>query len=386
MRIGIDYITALGKNFSGDVTYTRELVKSLSKIDSENNYYLYTYIHKFFLSHDRENDFLISKSNFHYRFAILPFFSSDEFIVETLKFLRKELFLLSNKLNNLDLFHLTNPTNYYRGLSNYIVTIHDLAPLYTNSDFVKRKTFLFFEKYISEIIKNSQLIICVSNFTKNDILKRFDVAENKIRVIYEGANETFRPTIKPEILIKLGIKKKYLLSVGRLQPRKNLLTLLKVYALLPDYLKEEYDLVLVGSQRDHDYLNELKEIISKLGIEKNLKIVGWVSDQDLAALYSQAYIFVYLSFLEGFGLPVLESLYCGRPVLISNNSSLPEVAGNAGFLVKPDDIEQILETLKKILNDSTLVDKLTKEIPEQIKHFSWGKAASETLAVYKELF
>lgn len=378
MRIGIDYISALG--FGGNASYTRGLVDNLALIDKDNAYFLYTYLHKKIFKKEGATE-LIKYNNFKYKAAILPYLSSHSYILPILKLLREELFLLNYRLNDLDLFHLTNPLNYYSVLDNFIVTIHDLAPLY-DSSFAKKDTILFFQKYLQEIVTKARLIIAVSNFTKQDLLKKFKISEGKIKVIYEGANDIFKPTQNEVVLKKYKLNKKYILSVGQLQPRKNLSTLLKIYSILPDRLKNEYDLVLIGSPRDKDSLDKLRNIIVENKIIDNVKVLGYVDINDLPILYSHAYIFIYLSLLEGFGLPVLESLQCGRPVLVANNSSLPEVAGSAGILVNPKDTDQISFEIRRVLENSNLADNLTKKIPEQIKKFNWQKTARETLAVY----
>ena len=375
MKIGLDYISASGKAGAG--TYTRELIKNLALIDKDNDYYLYTYLHKKLFHKDK----LIKQDNFKYRLAYLPYFTSQT----VLRPIRKKIFYLSYKLNRLDLFHITNPANYYKSLDNLVITIHEIAPFYGRG-FLKENIVLFYKKYFREIITKSKKIITDSNFTKHDILNNFDISEDKIKVIYLAANNIFKPTQNSAILKKHGITKKYILSVGGLQPRKNLSTLLKAYSLLSNKLKDEYDLVLVGSPREQNSLNKLKSIIVKEKIKDNVRILGYVDINELAVLYSNAYIFAYLSYLEGFGLPVLESLQCGRPALIANNSSLPEVAGLAGILVNPNDIEQIVFKMKQLLENQNLVDGLIKEIPNQIKNFSWQKTAYETLEVYKDIF
>jgi len=377
MKIGIDYISALSSG--GNATYTKGLIKGLSLIDKDNIYYLYSYLHKKLFHKDQ----LIEQDNFRYRFAILPYLTDSEYFLPILKSIRKVVFSLSYRLNNLDLFHITNPANYYPSLDNFVITIHDLAPFY-REDFVKKNIVLFYKEHFKEIIGKAKTIIAVSNFTKGDILKRFNLPEDKIRVIYEGADNIFRPIQSPKVLKQYGLNKKYILSVGQLQPRKNLPILLKAYSLLPKRLKDIYDLVLVGQSRDQASLNKLKKIITEEKIENKVKILGYVDINDLPILYSQAYIFVYLSLLEGFGLPVLESLKCGRPALIADNSSLPEVAGPAGFLTNPRDIEEITSKLEELLRKPDLIEDLTKFIPEQVKKFSWQKTAQQTLKVYRE--
>lgn len=379
MKIGLDYISSFGR--AGTGMYTRELIRNLALIDKKNTYYLYTYLHKGLFN--KQGSQLIRQDNFKYRPVISPLLTDKDYILAVLRKIRELIFSMSYELNNLDLFHLTNPVNYYKSLDNFIITVHDIAPFYSEG-FVKESSISLYKKYFKQMINRARCIIVDAKFTKIDILSKFNIEEGKIRIIPLAADDAFKPVYNLNILKKYGLDKKYILSVGQLQPRKNLLILLKVYSLLPEKFKREYDLVLVGSPREQVFLDKLKKNIVEQKIQKNVKILGYLNDQELPILYSHAYIFVYLSLLEGFGLPPLESLKCGRPVLVADNSTLPEVVGLAGLKVNPKNIEQIVLKLKRLLENQHLVDDLIKNIPNQVKKFSWQKTAKQTLQVYRE--
>jgi len=376
MKIGLDYISSFG--VGGNATYTRGLIDGLSKIDKKNDYYLYTYLHKLLPFYKNE---IIRQKNFHYQagYFCWPY----EFFQKKLRAFEQKLLFRRSKKDKIDIFHLTNSSRFNHYLEKFVVTIHDIAPFHSDR-FAKKNSVLFYNKYFKQIINKARCIIVDAEFTKRDILSKFNIKARKIRVVPLATDDTFRPIYNLDILKKYRLEKKYILSVGELQPRKNLPALLKVYSLLPEKIKKEYDLILVGMPRNQFFLDKLKKIIIKQKIEKNVKILGYLNNKELSILYSHAYIFVYLSLLEGFGLPPLESLMCGRPVLVANNSTLPEVIGSAGIGVDPRNIEQIVVELKKLLENQFTIDDLIKNIPNQIKKFSWQKTAEQTLQIYEE--
>jgi glycosyltransferase involved in cell wall biosynthesis len=177
---------------------------------------------------------------------------------------------------------------------------------------------------------------------------------------------------------KHGLPKRYILYLGTLEPRKNLVTLLKAYAALTD---PDVHLVLAGGK---GWLCEdIFAEVSALGLEERVHFPGYLSDMSLPLWYNAAEAFAYVSWYEGFGLPVLEAMACGTPTVASNTTSLPEVAGDAALLVPPDDVEAIREALKRCLSDQPLRTRLQHAGREQAAAFTWDKTAERTVALYK---
>jgi glycosyltransferase involved in cell wall biosynthesis len=223
---------------------------------------------------------------------------------------------------------------------------------------------------------------------------RLQIPADKIRVIYPGRDESLSPVQDPNLLASVrdryGIPETYLLYVGTLHPRKNLVRLVQAFALLfqspissSQSSMPNLHLVLAG-QKGWLYEDLFAEI-RRLGLEERVRLTGYVPDADLPPLLSGAVAFVYPSLHEGFGLPVLEAMSCGTPVVCSSTSSLPEVAGDAALLVDPLDVEAWAQSLHQVAADQELRRSLVERGHLQIQRFSWQRCASETLQVFEEL-
>lgn len=287
-----------------------------------------------------------------------------------------------------------------------VVTVHDLGAEYLPSTH-QLKQRLYLKLMTHYQLKSATRLIAVSEATKDDLIKKVGIASKKISVIYEGFNnELFKPTkvdLKNYLLKQFDlVPDQYFLFVGTIQPRKNLERLIRAYAKFlksDDRKLKENDLsstiypqktifyplsstvklVIAGSK---GWLSEeIYQLPKKLGIENQVRFLGYVPDKDLPTLYSGALAFVFPSLFEGFGLPILEAMAVGCPVLTSNISSLPEVAGKAALLVNPYSEDEIAQNLIKLYTNSNLLQQLTTAGFEQIKKFSWEKCARETLAV-----
>jgi glycosyltransferase involved in cell wall biosynthesis len=233
------------------------------------------------------------------------------------------------------------------------------------------------------IKREVDLIIAVSEATKKDTIEILNIPEEKIRVVYEAAPEDLKQIKDKKIIEKVkkkyGIKGDYLLSVATLEPRKNLKRIIEAWRLVQSAKNKEQSLVIAGKQGWGEDLN------SKLKT-RNSKILftGYVSREELSVLYSGANCFVFTSLYEGFGLPILEAMKCGCPVLTSNISSMPEVAGEAGILVNPLEVKDIARGIIEVIRDKEIREALRKKGFEQVKKFSWEKAARETLKLYEK--
>ena len=207
-------------------------------------------------------------------------------------------------------------------------------------------------------------------------------------MIYMGVSDNFRPVEKKKanklMEERFKIDKPYILYVGRNEPHKNLKAVLLAYHYLPGGIKNDFQLVFVGKHEER-YNKPIKDLIKKYNLESSVTFTGYVDESDLPYIYSGASVYVQPSFYEGFGLPVLEAMACGVPVVASNTSSLPEVGGDAALYSDPSDVSKLSEQIKIVLEDDKLREKLIKKGFSQIKKFTWFTAASSLLDCFNEI-
>lgn len=268
-----------------------------------------------------------------------------------------------------------------------VITVHDVSFM-RYPDFFTRREYLKMRTLLPISLKRAAKIITVSECSKKEIIQFFGVLPEKIRVIYYGGGEEFRPAdYSPEaaaVKTRYHLPERFILCVSNLQPRKNLSRLIKAYVNLRKNQPEvKHKLVIVGEKawRYSDIFASLKES----GLPDEIILTGYIPNQNLPALYSAADLFVYPSIFEGFGLPALEAMACGCPVITSNASSLPEVVGDAGIMVDPYDIEELAKMMYEVLNNEELRKKMKRKGLERAKLFSWEKCATETVKVYEEI-
>lgn len=279
------------------------------------------------------------------------------------------------KENNMPLLiNLANtaPVSY----SNQVITICDLSFL-RNPKWFSRKFYFYYKFLIPQIARNSLKIITISEFSKNEIVNLLNVHEGKIKVIHCGTAEEF-VNLKDNNSV-IDNRKRYILSVSTLDPRKNLESLILAFRKLkvPDL-----QLIIVGSKNNVFTGNKLTNLINA---DRNIIFTGYVSDRELKSLYRNAELFVYPSLYEGFGLPPLEAMVCGVPVVVSNTASLPEVCGDAVYYVDPYSVESIAEGIYMVLTDEGLRQGLIQKGLERAKLFSWEKSAKDHIKVFEEV-
>jgi glycosyltransferase involved in cell wall biosynthesis len=272
-----------------------------------------------------------------------------------------------------------------------VVTVHDLGYLrYPAAHRPADRRYLDWSTRWNA--QQATLVLADSQATKDDLARAYGVARGKIRVVYLGRDETLGPVRDANELAAVrehyGIAGRYLLYVGTLQPRKNLARVIEAFARLAGdpsagsgqaAALADVQLVLAG-KRGWLY-DDLFAQVERLGLAGRVRFPGYIPDDDLPALLSGATAFVFPSLYEGFGIPVLEAGACGVPVITSNTSSLPEVAGDAALLVDPLDVDAIADAMYRLVTDADLRAELTRRGQENIKRFSWEKCARETLAV-----
>jgi glycosyltransferase involved in cell wall biosynthesis len=264
-----------------------------------------------------------------------------------------------------------------------VVTIYDLSFFLFPQRFPPwRRTYLRWGTSLSA--RRARRVIAISSSTKHDIVRLLGVPESRVDVVACGVDEDFRPIESKEQLDALRRKRhlppRMLLFVGTLEPRKNLTTLLRSYALL----RRRFDPppLVVGGPRGWHH-EEVFSLAEELGLHEQVLFPGYIPREELPLWYSAASLFVYPSLYEGFGLPPLEAMACGSPVVVSNTSALPEVVGDAGLLVEPTDAEEMAGAMHRILTDSDLRDTLRAKGLERAKVFSWQRTARETVRTYE---
>ena len=269
-----------------------------------------------------------------------------------------------------------------------VVTVHDLIHWIFRKKFYSRTKALYASIFFKRVAQIADRIIAVSHQTKNDLIKHFDVPENRIRVIYEGVSESFfAPSTLDEqkqILEKYGLPGEFFLTVGLLKPHKNVERLLRVFEKLRQLKKIRAALVVVG-RKDRRYgkgRGSLRQLRTGNGIFYLPEVHG---RKELALLYRAAKCLVHPSYYEGFGLTCLEAMASGTPVIVSRAASLPEVVGEAGRYIDPTSDESLEKALLELEEDKALRESLAQKGPARARNFTWAKAAQETIQIYGEL-
>lgn len=278
---------------------------------------------------------------------------------------------------NVDLVFSTVPGGISVSPVPHVITVHDLTPLAYPVDHPLTVQWNF-RRRLPFILKNSARVVAVSEYTKQDIVKYFGICPSHVEVIGEGYDSVnFRPVESPTTLARYGLRKgQYIATVGSATQRKNHQSLIAALGLIRE--KVPHKLVLVGPvSRAQE--RRLRRIAREHGVEERMVFPGYIPYQDLPVLYSGSATFVYISLYEGFGLPVLEAMACGAPVLASNTTSIPEVAGDAAFLVDPVDHVAVSEVLLKVLSDHSVRERLVTSGFEQASRFSWRNSAEALL-------
>lgn len=283
-----------------------------------------------------------------------------------------------------------SPTHYIPRFSpvKRVVTIFDLSYLHF-PEMIPKADLWKMVNWGKYGIENADHIITISNFSKRDIIKNYKVDSENITVAFPGYDKSvFKPSkdIRKIDLIKekYGISGKYVIYIGTIQPRKNLLRLIEAFKPI-----ENLKLIIVGKTkglgREGWMFEEILEKPAKLGIEEKVIFTGFVPTNELPYLLSDAETFILPSLWEGFGIPAVEAMACGTPVIVSNVSSLPEVVGKAGLLIDPYSVTQIEQAIRTITTDKKLREKRIKMGLEQVKKYSWNKMAKTILKVFEEV-
>lgn len=291
-------------------------------------------------------------------------------------------------LSNLDVFHVSDVTDLVPEHAKQVATIYDLSPVIFPQFHTRENRDLFARK-LKHIRQHTDVLIAISENTKHDVIQHLGFPSDRVFVAYGGVSEGFASNYDPNTLHntlkKYGIREPgYVLHVGTLEPRKNLVRLVEAYALVRRRQGDATPpLVFAGGNGwDND---EIFATVKRHHLTEHVQFLGFVDDADLPSLYHGATIFAYPSLYEGFGIPVLEAMACGVPVLTSSVSSIPEIVGDTAILVQPQNTQQIAEGLQHLLEDAELRRDLGRRGLQRSKQFSWRETAKATLAAYNSL-
>jgi len=372
MKTGIDARAAKWYRGTGIGTYTYQLINSINKIDNENNYLLFT-PENFDMSYKLKSNFKIKsiKAN------------NDNCFWEEVN--------IPNLLvgENIELYHV--PQNGVGLPKNktcpFIITLHDVIPL-KMPETVSDRYLKIFNEELPKIIPLCDGIITVSNYSKDDIAKAFNFPKEKIFVTYLAAEDIYKPLdkifSKNLIKTKYLIEDNYILYIGGFSPRKNILGLIEAFSLLPKKLLGSRKLVIAGNKGISYEI--YKKRAETLHIGDKVIFPGFIPMEDIPHLYNCAELFVYPSFYEGFGLPPIEAMACGIPVIASNATSIPEICGgDSCIFIDPYNAYDLRDSIVNVLTDLDLRDSLIQMGFQKAKSYNWDTTAINTIEAYKKV-
>ena len=374
MRIGIDYTPAVMQG-AGIGRYTRELVGALLELDTKNQYrLLYCYP-----GDDRPDPFFPKLPNVTER----PLPIKERML--TILWHRMQLPVPVELFSGpLDVFYAPNfvipPTRHAKP----VLTVHDLSYLLVPECHTPELR-AYLEKTVPRSLARASIILADSYTTKNDLIVLLDVPAEKIEVVYSGVSAAYTPVTDParrqQVRERYGLDRPFILMLGTVEPRKNIARLIQAY----DKLRREEDIphILVIAGKRGWVSDEIYATPGKLGIDEHVMFLDYVAEADLPALYSAADLFAYPSLYEGFGLPPLEAMACGTPVVCSNTTSLPEVVGDAALTVDPRNTDAIAGAMHSVLTDYDLREQMIARGLHQASQFTWQAAASKLPAIFQ---
>lgn len=371
MHIAID-AHSVGTNLGGNETYATNLIEALAQIDQVNQYTLYvtkqSAIERFA---NRWPNFKVKQTLPHTPLVRIPITLSAE--------LRK---------NPVDILHVQYTAPPFAPCP-VVTTIHDLAFEHLPETF-NRRSWMQLRLTVRRTARRAAHLITLSEFSRQDISRTYSIPLERITVTPAAAPPQFarvaNETQLKEVRQNYGIERDYILSLCSIQPRKNLVRLIDAYSHLRQHHSgtEFPQLVLAG--RKGWLENDVFRVAEQSPVAKDIVFTGYVADEDLPALYSGALCFVYPSYFEGFGLPVVEAMRCGAPVIVGNRTSLPEVVNGAGVLIDPFDHKAIASAIAHLLSNPAAREDLRARGFERASAFDWLKTARQTLQVYELAF
>lgn len=370
MILGMDGRVITWHIGSGLATYTNNLLANIQKHNDLNDIFM-------FYPYDSKTDFFDINS--------IP---KSMLIGERRSDFWNKVYQIKWELDfPIDFFHNTvNGIGLPTDLNcNYVITLHDVIP-YVMPETVDRPHLDYTFKNTPYIVENAAEIITVSNYSKQDIQRYFGVSDDKITVTHLAADDIYQPMDRDKarsvIFNKYGVDRHYILYLGGFSPRKNIARLIEAFQKVKENHEKPIDLLILGEHsRSYPFLWSLTE---KLNLTDNVKFLNFIPTSDLPFFYNGADVFVYPSLYEGFGLPPLEAMQCGTPVVTSKVSSIPEIVGDAALLANPYNIDEISEQILKLLTDQSLWLRYSLLGQAKSKEYSWDKTAEKTMEVYRK--
>ena len=394
MRIGMDIRVLLDKQYSGVANFAFQLIKNLIKVDRRNAYYFfYNSFRRKKLPYFEEpennvnlspagvNSDLVEKISFKVIKTSYPNKLFNYFLQRVFSWPE-----LDKVVGGTDIFY--SPHINFSSFSSdtkSVITVHDLSFLRYNEFFSRRKNFWHKSLNLSKKLQKFDKVVAVSENTKNDIIELLHIPEEKIEVIYSGLPEDILEA-KNEygekyLEDRFRINRKYIFYLGTIEPRKNIIGLIKAYNKLRDG-GEDILLILAGAWGWKT--KKIREEWEKSPYKDDIRFIGYVENELKPLLYQKAEVFVYPSFYEGFGFPPLEAMHFGVPVVSSNTSSLPEVLGDAALLVNPDKSEELSEAIRLCLHDEAIRNRLINLGKIRAAQFNWRDTAKKYLEVFSD--
>lgn len=382
MKIGIDARFLTHPQPGGFKTYTEQLVRALLEVDSDNEYVLYV---------DRPPVAdVIAPPASNATVRVVP--GTAPFIGMPW---REQIGLMMHaRRDRIDVLHALCLTAPVYAPCPLVVTIHDTIWMFPRrfarrQKRGKRSLIDAYYRYVPAIAaRRASAVIAVSHDARSAIVQHLGVPAHRVFVTYEAAAPIYRTLDRTRAIDavrqRFGLGEGFILALGSADPRKNISALLGAYALLPERLRANHELAIVWT---HPLLAEaILAEAHALGIAGRLRFLQHVSNDDLVSLYNAAALFVFPSRYEGFGLPILEAMACGAPVVASNNSSIPEVAGDAALLVDAESPTSIACAIERVMSNAALRDALVARGLQRASSFSWQRCARETVEVYQKIY
>ncbi len=365
MRVGIDARLSYHQR-AGISRYTKHLIEELAQLDRETSYTVF--------QHRKQREPLTNAPNFHRRTLFTPVHTRIE----------QPMLAAELSFHSLDLLHSTDFIPPFHSNVPSVITVHDLAFLRW-PHFLTESHAAYYSQ-IDRAVRHARHIVVPSESTKNDVVRQLGASPKKISVIHEAAAPHYAPLSQEKCLAamqrKYGVPEKYIFFVSTIEPRKNTGGLLEAFHhLRKHYSVEDTGLVLAG--KPGWLYEEVYRKVEQLDLGQSTFFLGRVPDEDLHQLFVGARCHAHPAYYEGFGLSPLEAMACGTPTIVSNTSSMPEVVGDAALIVDPSDWEEIAVAMHRLLTEDELHKELSQKGLQRASVFSWGRAASETLDVYR---
>src|SRR5579859_2308211 len=358
-------------------TYIRNVVRTLGRLDHENEYSLIG-------PPVKVEEIGTLPSNF----QTIPLLASDR----TLQGYRE--FRSALQRLECDLVHIPNLFSIPRALPcRYVMTVHDMLDHMSRAREQSGFRRSLYFQMTKRVLAGASRIFAVSNFTRNEIEKLFDIPSDRVEVVYNAIDERFlhghaSAADRDLIARRYQVTYPFLLYAGRISPHKNVVRMIEAFSALKTELEKDQaypDLKLIIIGDDLSGNPDLRRTVIRSGVQNDVRFLGFIPIEVLRTFYDEAKIFVFPSLYEGFGLPPLEAMAHGTPVVTSNASSLPEVVGNAAVLVNPENVFEIMRALHRVLMDKPLRDRMKERGYRQAQRFSWESSVRRVLEAYREL-